>query len=88
MPNNSVLQYNIYDKDGIKIRSSLPPMNSQSAVIKKGDNFITLSLGTSGLNLTSTDDFYILEVMNHKNEKWYLRFRIILSGFIIDSPTQ
>lgn len=70
------LIYNIYDKNGVVVKSSLPPMNSPSAGISKGDNYITLSLGSSGLNLT-VNEFYTLEVMNHKNEKWYLRFLVL-----------
>eukprot|EP01041_Mallomonas_annulata_P025494 gene25494-46538_t len=82
------LIYNIYDKSGIKIRSSLPPMASSSVAIKKGDNYITLSLSSSGLNLTSTTDFYLLEVMNNKNEKWYLRFKIMVSSDTPQGPDQ
>jgi len=88
LPNNSYLLYNIYDKHGKKIRSSLPPMNSPSATVKKGENYITLSLGTSGLNLSSVDDYYVLEVMNHKNEKWYLRFKMIVSEDTPQGPNQ
>jgi len=76
---NNYLIYNIYDQNGIKIRTSLPPMSSPSATIKKGDNYISLALGNPGLNLTA-GQFYIIEVMNHKNEKWYLRFQVVRTG--------
>lgn len=73
------LIYNLYDQDGVKIRSSLPPLSSLSLPVKKGDNYLALPLGNPGLNL-SGNRFYILEVMNHKNEKWYLRFNIVTNA--------
>ena len=75
VPENSFLVYNVYDKNGIKIKSSLPPFSTPSILIKKGDNYITLVSGSGGMNLPNVNDFYTLEVLNHKNEKWYLRFK-------------
>ena len=72
VPQNSFLLYEVYDKYGHKIRMSLPPVNSPSAPIKKGDNYVTLDLTTG--STMSIDQFYTITVMNHKNEKWYLRF--------------
>jgi len=78
LPTQAYLLYNVYDEYGNKIRSSVPPsLNFVSASIKKGDNYITLSLGNSGLNL-EVNKYYILEVMNYKNEKSYLRFKILM----------
>lgn len=79
LPTGSYLLYNVYDQNGVKIKSSLPPLSTPSVAIKKGDNYVSLSLGSAGLNLAA-GQLYILEVMNHKNEKWYLRFNVVSGG--------
>lgn len=73
LPAAAYLLYNIYNKHGELVATSLPPRNSPSAGIKKGDNYITLSLNSGGLSLKAKE-YYILEIMNYKNEKRYLRF--------------
>lgn len=75
MPTGAFLLYNVYQKNGELVASSVNGMKSPSASVKKGENFITLSVGSGGLGLTD-GEYYILEVMNYKNEKWYLRFKV------------
>lgn len=50
-------------------------------IINKGINYITLNTQTLGLVKGS---FYLLEVSNLKNEKWYLRFSPNKSSIIMD----
>ncbi|OFY54969.1 MAG: hypothetical protein A2W93_00650 [Bacteroidetes bacterium GWF2_43_63] len=71
------LEYKIYNSqmgvvasvshDGIKT-----PTNSPSQEIKSGQNRIVLTLASLGL---ASQQYYLLEVINEKGEKWYLRFR-------------
>jgi|GEM_PF-5114461 len=75
--NNKALEYNIYnsamsvvasvDKDG-----NPSPAASPKFFISDGQNRVTLKL--DGLSM-STPAYYLLEVINEKGEKWYLRFR-------------
>jgi len=66
------LQYKIIDyKGNVVIQnqcSGVSPCN-----IGKGINYITINTNTLGLTL---GNYYLLEVSNLKNEKWYLRFKI------------
>tara|TARA_R110001592_G_scaffold51347_1_gene157998 strand:- start:472 stop:2196 length:1725 start_codon:yes stop_codon:yes gene_type:complete len=62
---DNTLNYFVYDDTNIDVTS----LTSTSSIVKYGDN--RYSLNVSGLST----DFYILEVINDKNEKWYLRFK-------------
>ncbi len=80
------LLFNIYDDEHTLVSSnSMLPATLQLQVVY-GDN--RYHLNTVGCDITPSgalaDGFYILEVINDKNEKWYLRFEqdsnIILSN--------
>lgn len=64
---NTSLTYNIYDKTNTSV-NSLAPLNISTAV--SGDNRYVLDLSNTNL----TNGPYVLEVVNEKNEKLYLRF--------------
>jgi hypothetical protein len=70
------LTFNIYDDEHTLVSSnSMMPSAAQPQVVY-GDN--RFRLNTVGCEITPSgplaDGFYILEVINDKNEKWYLRF--------------
>ncbi|MCG8577590.1 MAG: hypothetical protein MI810_22105, partial [Flavobacteriales bacterium] len=67
------LSYNIYDALNQPIDlSSLDPELSAY-----GDNRYDLDFSSATGEITLDYGFYILEVQNEKNEKWYLRFRVV-----------
>jgi hypothetical protein len=65
-PSNRPLNYKVYDKSNILV-GGLPT----GIFVNYGDNRYNLNVAT-----LTTGEFYILEVQNEKNEKWYLRFKI------------
>jgi hypothetical protein len=72
---DNFLTYNVYDKyNKIIINNS-----SKSLPVVYGDNRYTIDLAQSTILLTGAsmpfNEYYILEVINEKNEKWYLRFK-------------
>lgn len=74
--NSTALQYKVYDKHGIQVLTEADqPIN-----IAYGENFCHLDLSCNGNGLTN--GHYILEVINEKGEKWYLRFHnfVICNG--------
>lgn len=73
------LTFNVYDDNHTKITSNtIISPTSLIPAIAYGDNRCHLNMfGCYVLNGGGflTDGFYILEVINEKNEKWYLRFQ-------------
>lgn len=73
------LTFNVYNDDHEKITSNtIISPTSLIPAIAYGDNRCHLNMfGCYVLNGGGflTDGFYILEVINEKNEKWYLRFQ-------------
>jgi hypothetical protein len=68
------LQFNIYDpEDNTKVKGTGDNVVYGPTVVKFGENRYTFELNECGLNLTA-DKYYILEVIDPKNFKYYLRF--------------
>jgi hypothetical protein len=72
---DGLLTYNIYDKyNKIIINNISNPLN-----VIYGDNRYSIDISLSSILLSGVtmpyDEYYILEVINEKNEKWYLRFK-------------
>lgn len=71
------LQFNIYDDKHDKVVNSTALVSSLVPVVYYGDNRYGLNLNntsyTSGALLPP--GYYLLEVINEKNEYWYLRFK-------------
>ena len=71
-PTDAVLTFKIYDsKNSVvvnseKIREKLP--------VKKGTNYYALNTGKGGIKLNK--GYYILEIINDKKERFYLRFYV------------
>jgi len=70
------LYYNIYNKLHTVVASAseggtLSPAGSPVPDIDYGENYLTLDLASLTLTI---GDFYLLEVINRKNEKRYLKF--------------
>ncbi len=80
------LTFNIYDDEHSLVSSNAMLPGTIQLQVVYGDN--RYHLNTVGCDITPSgalaDGFYILEVINDKNEKWYLRFEqdsnIILSN--------
>lgn len=73
-----ILKFNIYDKNRNIVMSQGSTAFTNIIPIKYGDNYCSIKLyGCDNCNLTSliNNEFYLLEVMNDKNEKWFLRFK-------------
>lgn len=70
----SVLSYKLYKfgSNGKELFSS--NSTGPSAVIKHGPNYLELSFGFGANGIRN--GFYILEVTNNKDEKWYLRIQV------------
>ena len=68
-PTQTTLKYKIYDEFDNAVAVS---SQTNGLAVNYGENFISLDLGPDGFNLTRS--YYILEVENEKQEKWYLRF--------------
>lgn len=79
------LTYNIYnDKHEIVAMNTSMPVASRPPVVP-GDNRYVLNVRSCTFsNLTPYgylgNGYYVLEVINEKNEKWYLRFKHELTG--------
>jgi len=75
---DSKLTYNLYDKNNTVIASNAIALSGFVPVVNYGDNRYGLNLLSSSLGLSSVithGNNYVLEVINEKNEKWYLRAR-------------
>jgi hypothetical protein len=72
---DNLLTYNVYDKYNKIIISNI----SNTLPVVYGDNRYTIDLTQPTILLTGAsmpfNEYYILEVINEKNEKWYLRFK-------------
>lgn len=73
------LTFNIYDKyNKVVMNNTSMPSGSQPASVY-GDNRYSIDIGNASHYVTGqtmpNNNFYILEVINEKNEKWYLRFK-------------
>jgi len=71
------LQFNIYDDKHDKVVSSAALASSLVPVVYYGDNRYGINLNNTsytGGTLLSPG-YYVLEVINEKNEYWYLRFK-------------
>lgn len=79
-PLYSKLKFKVYDKNRSVVMSS-DVVNSNiinDIPINTGDNYISIKLfgcKNCGFQSLAENEFYILEVNNDKNEKWYLRFK-------------
>lgn len=87
---NSNLTFFIYNEQNQVVSSSqIVPANMQLQV-NYGDNRYELNTANCNISADGALDngFYILEVINDKNEKWYLRFKQDISTLIINcNPT-
>jgi hypothetical protein len=75
---DSKLTYNLYDKNNTVIASNATALSGYVPVVNYGDNRYGLNLLSASLGLSSAithGNNYVLEVINEKNEKWYLRAR-------------
>jgi hypothetical protein len=70
--NLSELRFNIYDMSNDIIADQSNPGIVDRFYQNNGDNRLTFNFSTNGHPLTS--GYYILEIINDKNEKEYLRF--------------
>lgn len=71
--NTATLLFNIYDKSHTIIASnSLNASVINSTSIKAGHNEYSINCNSSSIFPTG---YYILEIINEKNEKFYLRFK-------------
>lgn len=72
------LKFNIYNEANSVVYSSVS-MGTSSPSIIYGDNRYSIDLSNSAYFVSGqtmpNNKFYILEVINEKNEKWYLRFK-------------
>lgn len=87
---DSKLKFNIYtDQNVIAATNLTMPVAFQPAVLF-GDNRITLNIASCSFTPSGNlgSGFFILEVINEKNEKWYLRFKhnISISGLCSGIP--
>jgi hypothetical protein len=75
------LTFNIYNAKNIIVASNLTMPILTQPLVRYGDNRITLNIASCSFTPTGNlgTGFYILEVINEKNEKWYLRFKHNLS---------
>ena len=73
---NTSLKYNVYNKNNVIVAANPPlvsppaPNLANTTVVLSGDNRYTLNATT-----LTAGEFFILEVINEKNEKFYLRFK-------------
>lgn len=72
------LKFNIYNSANVVVYSSASMVYSPA--VNYGDNRFALDLSdptyyVSGQSMPA-NNFYVLEIVNEKNEKWYLRFKI------------
>lgn len=69
--NEATFKFNIYDDSNSLVA------DNQSLTVNAfdgyGDNRLEISLQGAGVNFSL--GYYILEIINKKNEKWYLRFK-------------
>ena len=76
------LKFNIYNSHNtiVASNSTMLPTSAQP-LVSYGDNRIKLNIASCTFTPTGNlgSGFYILEVINEKNEKWYLRFKHVLS---------
>ncbi len=75
------LKFNIYDNhNSIVASDALMPIGTGPSV-NYGDNRYTLNIASCSFtpNGNLGSGFYILEIINEKNEKWYLRFKNTIS---------
>lgn len=70
---NHSLSYKIYNSTHTNIQPTLVSTANNNPVSTYGDNRFSLDLYTATTGLPA--GFYILEVSNEKQEKWYLRFK-------------
>lgn len=72
------LKFNIYNDANVIVYSSAS-MSSSAPTVLYGDNRYTIDLANTSYYVAGqsmpNNKFYILEVINEKNEKWYLRFK-------------
>ncbi len=75
---DSKLKFNIYNEANTIVYSSVSMASSAPSVIY-GDNRYSINLANSAYYVPGqtmpNNKFYILEIINEKNEKWYLRFK-------------
>ena len=64
---DNLLTYNIYDDK----HEIVMTQNNESIPVKTGRNQVVLNIDCC----LSCSNYFILEVINEKNEKWYLRFK-------------
>lgn len=69
--NSTGLVYNVYDKTNAIVASSSGPDIASASTLDMGDNRLYLDVNSS----TYPAGYYLLEVINEKNEKLYLRFK-------------
>jgi hypothetical protein len=69
--NNGNLKYKIYDYKRATRPSTAPPTQS----LTYGDNRYFIDLTTIGFSSTDNGSYFTLEVMNEKNEMFFLKFR-------------
>ncbi len=77
-PTNPILKFKIYDKNRNIVMSETSSIFSNNLPVKYGDNYCSIKLyGCNHCDITSliNNEFYLLEVINDKNEKWFLRFK-------------
>ncbi|MCH2229180.1 MAG: DNRLRE domain-containing protein, partial [Crocinitomicaceae bacterium] len=66
------LSYNIYDNENTVVVTG-----TGDELVYYGDNRYELDFSCAAGPGHLTDGVYVLEVINEKNEKWYLRFKVI-----------
>ena len=76
---DGLLTYNIYDWKHNLLLSNATASPGNIPMVKFGDNRYSLNLldPSLGIMTLSNGSYYILEVINEKNEKWYLRFAVL-----------
>jgi hypothetical protein len=74
---DGLLTFSVYDKSNNVVMSNASL--SSLALVRYGDNRYSIDLSNTANVISGqsmpTNSFYILEVVNEKNEKWYLRFK-------------
>lgn len=87
---NSNLTFFIYNDQNQVVSSSQIVPASMQLQVNYGDNRYELNTANCNISADGALDngFYVLEVINDKNEKWYLRFKQDISILIINcNPT-